>query len=91
MIAILHFFAAFITVLLDAVSLAMLVRMILSFFPSAEESRISLFLALVTEPFIVPIRYLMAKFNILQNSPIDWSFTFSCFVIALLQMVLPAI
>ena len=91
MIAILHFFAVFISVLLEAVSLAMIIRMILSFFPSAAESRFAVFLTLFTEPFIMPVRYLMVKFNILQNTPIDWSFTLSYFVIAFIQMILPAV
>jgi len=88
---ILHFFASFVAVLLDAVSFAMFIRMLLSLLFDSEDSRISVFLACITEPFIIPIRYLMVKFNILQNSPIDWSFTVSYLVIVVLRFLLPVI
>jgi uncharacterized protein YggT (Ycf19 family) len=88
---ILQFFASFVAVLLDAVSLAMLIRVLLQLFFDSDNSRISIFLACITEPFIMPIRFLMVKFNILQNSPIDWSFTVAYLVIVLLRMFLPVI
>ena len=91
MLTFLHFFASFIAVILDAVSIAMLARMIVSLIFGPEESRISMFLACITEPFIMPIRFIMAKLNVLQNSPIDWSFTFSYLVIIFLRFILPAI
>lgn len=87
----LHFFASFVAVVLDVVSLAMLVRMILSWIPQTSEGRLSLFLACITEPFIMPIRFLLSKFNVLQNSPIDWSFAVSYLVIMLLRLMLPVI
>ncbi len=87
----LHFFASLVAVLLDVVSLAMIVRMIYSLIADAENSRFAIFLTCITEPFIVPVRFLLAKFNVLQNSPIDWSFTISYLVIMLLRMMLPAV
>ena len=86
-----YFFASFVAVLLEAVSIAMFLRMILSFFSDSEESRFALFLACITEPFIIPVRFLLAKFNVLQNTPIDFSFTIAYLVIMLLQIMLPAI
>jgi uncharacterized protein YggT (Ycf19 family) len=50
-----------------------------------------MFLVCVTEPFIMPVRFIMAKFNILQNSPIDWSFTFAYLLIIFLRFILPAV
>ena len=85
-----YLLASFIAAILDIVSLAMIARMIFSFFDAMGESRISMFLACVTEPFIVPVRFLLAKFNLLQNSPIDWSFTISYLLIVTLRMMLPA-
>jgi uncharacterized protein YggT (Ycf19 family) len=89
--SLLHFFASFVAILLNVVSFAMMIRMLLPLFINAEESRLYLFLAYITEPFIAPVRFLMAKFNILQDSPIDWSFTVSYLVIVLLQFMLPAV
>ncbi len=87
----LDFFARFVSATLDAVSLAMLIRMLLPLFRDAEGSKFYTFLGCITEPFIAPVRFLMVKFNLLQNSPIDWSFTVTYLVIALVQMLLPAV
>lgn len=87
----LNFFARFILVTLDVVSLAMLIRMLLPLFTDAEGSRFYTFLACITEPFIAPVRFLMVKFNLLQDSPIDWSFTIAYLAIAMIQMLLPAV
>ncbi len=89
--ALFHFIAYFIAVTLDVISFAMLARMLVSMLFDGEDSRLAIFLVCITEPFIIPIRYLMAKFNILQNSPIDWSFTVSYLVIIIIGSVLPAV
>ena len=87
----LDFFARLIAALLDAVSLAMLVRMLLPLFTGNQDGKLYAFLACITEPFIAPVRFLMVKFNLLQGSPIDWSFTVTYLVIAIVQMLLPAV
>jgi len=87
----LHFFASFIAVILNVVSLAMMARMIVSLIFGQEDSRIAMFLVCITEPFIMPVRFVMAKLNVLQNSPIDWSFTFAYLLIIFLRLVLPAV
>ena len=89
--AILHFTAALVAATLDIVSIAMIIRMIFSLFFAGSENRFSIFLACITEPFVTPVRFLLAKFNLFQNSPIDWSFTISYFVIVLLRAVLPVV
>lgn len=88
---ILDIFARTVNLLLSAVSLAMLLRMLLSFFVFDEDSRLLNFLAVVTEPFIAPVRALLVRFNIGQNSPIDWSFSLTYLLIAIAQMFLPSL
>ena len=88
---IMHFLAALVAATLDVVSLAMMVRVIISLFSGSEDSKISIFLACVTEPFIVPVRFLLFKFNLFQNSPIDWSFTIAYLVIIILRTMLPIV
>lgn len=88
---ILDIFARTINLLLSAVSFAMLLRMLLSFFIFDEDSRLLNFLAIVTEPFIVPVRAILVRFNIGQDSPIDWSFSLTYLLIAIAQMFLPAL
>ena len=90
-IFLLDFFARFISVLLDTVSIAMLIRVFMPFFIDVEGSRLYAFLSIITEPFIAPVRFLLVKFNILQDSPIDWSFTFAYILISLVQSLLPAL
>ncbi len=87
----LDFFARLVSATLDVVTLAMLIRMLLPLFTDAEGSRFYTFLGVITEPFIAPVRFILVKFNILQDSPIDWSFTVTYLAIALIQMMLPAI
>lgn len=82
--------AKLIALTLSVVSFSMLVRMILSFFADPE-GKIYTFFFVITEPFIIPVRFILTKFNLLQNSPIDWSFTISYFIISLVQMLLPII
>lgn len=88
---VLDIFARLVALTIDVALFAMLLRVILSFFSDAEDSRISIFLALITEPFIAPVRFLMVKFNLLQNSPIDWSFTLTYMIMAFMRVMLPAL
>ena len=87
----LDFFARLINATLSIVSLAMLIRMLLPLFTDAEGSKFYIFLAAITEPFIAPVRFILVKFNLLQNTPIDWSFTIAYLLIAMIQMLLPAV
>ena len=86
------FFAAkFVQILLELVSIAMIVRMLLPFFTNPEDSKLYLFATMISEPFVAPVRALMVKFNIGQNSPIDWSFFTAYLLLSLLQLFLPSI
>ena len=84
-------FAKSISITLGIVSLAMLVRVILQFFVDPMQSRIFALTLVITEPFIVPVRALMVKFNIAQDSPIDWAFSITYILIWMLRTFLPAI
>ena len=86
---ILDIFARFVTLIIDVVLVAMLARVLLSLFSDAEDSKIGIFLALITEPFIAPVRFFMIKFNLLQDTPIDWSFTLTSIILTLIRVMLP--
>ena len=75
----------------SAVVLAMAVRMIMPFFLDIEDSRVYLFTCLITEPIIAPVRFIMIKLNIGQDSPIDWSFFVTYMLLWLIRTVLPVI
>ena len=88
---ILLIFSKCISLLLSAVSICMLVRMIMSFFPSLEGSRVGAFVAIVTEPFIIPVRAVLYRLNIGQDSPIDWAFSLTYILIYIVRLSLPVV
>lgn len=91
MIAFISVIANVIAITLDVCSFAFIVRAIMPLFADVESSRVYLFVCVVTEPFIIPVRLIMQKFNILQGSPFDWSFTITYLLFAMLRMLLPVI
>ena len=76
---------------LDVVSFGMIARMLLPFFVDPEESRVYAISCYLTEPFIAPVRAIMVRLNIGQDSPIDWAFSVTYLIIFLLGMFRPAI
>jgi uncharacterized protein YggT (Ycf19 family) len=91
LITVLYIIAKVTAILLSAVSLAMILRMLMPIFMNVEDNRLYMFCCLISEPFVIPVRYLMVKFNIGQNSPIDWAFCFSYLILSMLQTMLPVI
>jgi uncharacterized protein YggT (Ycf19 family) len=80
-----------IALLLDVVYFAMLARVLLPFFVIPEESKLYALAAVLTEPIIIPFRFLLMKLNIGQNSPLDWSFFIAAISLSVVQSMLPAI
>lgn len=80
-----------VAILLEVVYFGMLARMLLPFFLNPEESRLYGISCLITEPFIAPVRFVLVKLNIGQDSPIDWSFFITAVLLSLLTTFLPAI
>ena len=91
MIVLIDIFARIVTVLLDTVSILMLLRLIIPILTQSEEGNFYTFCAVATEPFVVPVRFLLFKFNVLQNSPIDWAFIITYLLIGFISMILPII
>ena len=60
--------------ILFVLELAMLIRAILSWLPIREDNPIVLFVTMLTEPIVAPIRALFERMNWFQNIPIDISF-----------------
>ena len=80
-----------VSTVLDVVSFAMLARALLPFFVDPMESRAYGIACYMTEPFIAPVRAIMFRLNIAQDSPIDWAFSITYIIIWLLGSLLPAI
>ncbi len=77
------------SVWLSAVSFAMIARMLLPFFIDTENSRAFALAYVISEPAVVPVRKLMAKMNIGQDSPLDLSFTATYILILVIKVFLP--
>lgn len=87
----LYIIAKFISIIISVEIYAMMARALLPLFINPEESRLYLFVTAITEPFVIPVRFILYKFNIGQNSPIDISFMLSYLLLFLIQLFLPTI
>ena len=86
-----YILAKTVSIVMEVVSFTMIIRMLLPFFTDPSESRIYAISFCITEPFIVPVRAIMVKLNIGQDSPIDWAFSITYIILWLLSSLLPAI
>ena len=84
---VLYVLQSFTRIVLSVVYFSFLIRVLLSWLMD-EESKIENFAIFITEPFIMPVRALMVKFNILQDSPIDFSTWFTSIILMLLLMII---
>ena len=78
----------FVLLMLDVISLAMLGRAVLSWFSMGEQTKIGTFLYVVTEPVILPIRNLCARFGWFQGLPLDMPFLISMVILTLVSTVI---
>ncbi len=70
-------------IFLTVLSVALMVRAVLSWFFMGEQTKIGSFLYVVTEPIILPVRALCDRFGWFRGLPFDMPF----FVTALLLLV----
>ena len=75
--------------LIDAITLAMTVRAVMSWFMD-ESNAIHSFFISVTEPFIIPVRKLLDKASIGRGMPIDLAFMVTYIVLIFVETVLKA-
>ena len=80
----------FILLMLDVISLAMLGRAVLSWFPTEEPTKLGAFLYVVTEPVILPIRNLCGKMGWFQGLPLDMPFLISMVILTLVSILIQA-
>lgn len=86
----LYILVAAVDLFLEMLLLAMFVRALFSWFAS-EDNRIHSFLISVTEPFILPVRAFLVRFNLLTDSPIDFSFMITSLLIWFISILLPGV
>ncbi len=78
-----------VSIWLSAVSFAMIIRMLLPIFVDPEGSKLYVLSYAVSEPAIRPVRAVMAKMDIAQDSPFDIAFTVTYFLVFIIKMFLP--
>ena len=88
---ILYILAKCVRVFLDLMSLAMMIRVILPLFADVENSPVFIFAVAVTEPIISPVRILLDKLGIGQNTPFDMGFMATYLIIFVINLFLPTI
>ncbi len=88
---ILYILAKTIEMFLGIVSFCMFMRVILQLFVDAENNKLFLVCATVSEFFVLPFRYIMNKLNIMQDTPIDAPFMVAYLFIVVIELFLPVI
>lgn len=68
-----------------------LIRVLLSWFPGALESKIGALLLMLTEPILSPIRKLLMKFEFARSVPVDFSPIVAWLLLILIQRLLQVI
>ena len=86
-----YILAKCVRVLLDMISLSMIFRMLLPLFADVEENPLYMLTVAVTEPLIVPVRFLLDRFGIGTNTPIDLGFLATYFILFIIDLFLPII
>ena len=79
----------FVTIFIDVILFAMLIRAVLSWFSMGRgTSPLMGFLFIVTEPFILPVRVICMRFGWFQGTPLDFSFLITTLILSLLNVLL---
>lgn len=88
---VLYILAKSVEIYLAAVMLAMMVRAVFPLLADTEGNVIYGLACILSEPFILPFRYIFAKFNIGQDSPLDLAFLVTYLFLIAARTLLPAI
>ncbi len=73
---------------LDTIMFLLLARVLMGFFFD-EETPFYNFCCVVTEPVVSPVRGLLARIPALEDSPIDFSYVATSFIVLIIQSALP--
>ena len=91
MLTVLEIFATTIQLLLLVASYAMAARMILPLFLEPDGSVIYAFTCILSEPIVAPVRYVLARFGVGEDSPMDFSLPIAYLLIFFVRLFLPEI
>ncbi len=86
-----YILAKAVSIFLSLISFSMLGRVLLQFFVNPEENLIFAICVFVSEPFILPFRFVLAKLGIGQDSPLDIAFMLAYISLTAISIFLPVI
>jgi hypothetical protein len=86
-----YIMAKTVQICLGLASFSMMARMLLPIFVNPMDSRLYAVACYVSEPFVLPVRFIMAKMNVGQNTPIDVAFIVAYLIVWALELILPVI
>lgn len=72
----------------DVITLAMFARMIVGWFTMGEETKLSSFLYVATEPVILPVRALCDRLGLFRGLPFDMPFFLTSLLLMVVSIVL---
>jgi len=90
-LTLLYVFCKAISLVIFAATEMMFLRAILSFFMTPEDSRFLYLLAVLTEPFVVPTRAVLAAFGVGEDTPFDIGFFVTYLILVISGYLLPSI
>ncbi len=79
---------AIVSYILRFVQLMLLVRAIISWFPSVRLGKLHELIELFTEPFLMPVRRFLHRFSALRQLPLDFSTIVVYLIIEILLSIL---
>ena len=85
-----YLFTNVISFFLTAVLFMMFLRAVLSWLPLSDDNVIEEFVYAVTEPFIIPVRMILERFDSLNGLPVDISFFVSFILLSVITDILSA-
>lgn len=74
-----------VSAIIDVLLFAMLIRAIMSWFDPMREGKLSMFLLVLTEPIIFPIRALCERMNWFEGVPLDIPFLLTALLLSFIQ------
>ena len=86
-----YIMAKTVQICLGLASFSMMARMLLPIFVNPMDSRLYAVACYLSEPFVLPVRFIMAKMNVGQNTPIDVAFIVAYLIVWALELILPVI
>lgn len=89
--ALVNFLVSIVSIALGLMQFLLMIRAILSWFPFDDSSPLVLFVSVVTEPIILPVRQMLDKVRFFAELPIDLSLFITYLLLTFISLLLPQV